>query len=187
MNDCYCPRRKRKNTTFEQSFQICISYFIIMEKMFKKLFCVIVLLSTVVGFSACSDDDDEVVVVPLAKQIAGEYGGTLTIGADPTEKDITLTESGENIKVSLTEFSFNGMSLGNIIVDGIALSEADSKINLAETKAALTLNLFGAEAEVDVTVSGTVKDGKLDLSILVENVPMIEGGTIPVAFAGNKK
>lgn len=122
-------------------------------------------------------------VISLAEQIAATYDGALTIMGEEVEKDIALAISGENVKLTLADFSFGIMSLGDIVVDGIALSKANGTITLAETKTTLALTLFGMDVELPIQVNGSVKDGTLDLTILVTNVPPT-GSTIPVEFSG---
>lgn len=228
-----------------------------MKEMYKRLFFVIVLLSTVITFSACSDDDDDltldntevsviqgetatvsiksgnggyevtpadatiatatvsgneitvtgvksgettltltdkekksavikVKVTSLAAKIAATYKGNLVLAIapeDPIEKEIELTASGENVKVTLANFSFGEIPLGDIIVDGIELNKSTDAINLVEKEVPYTINL-GMPIEVKVKISGTVKEETLDLVITVSEVPLLN--TIPITFSGKK-
>lgn len=136
----------------------------------------------------------KVVVRDYAESVEGIYGGELVIklaGAEFKQtKDIEISRTYLNkIKVSLIDFSIelvpgSPISLGDIIVDNIPVEKnADSYI-IKETSQKLSLNI-GQPIEVNVIVSGTVKDNNLELLITVEDVP--EMGTIEVTFAGDKK
>lgn len=125
-----------------------------------------------------------------ADQIDGDYKGKLVItipSVTPVEieREIELDESGENIKVTLSDFSFSEeIKLGDIIVDGVALTKEDGVISLTEKTVPLSLNLLDNPIDVDVTVSGTVKEGTLDLKIVVGKVPIFKN--IDVTFSGKK-
>ena len=159
----------------------------------KKIYYLLALVFSfsLLTFIACGDDDDDPVVTDNAALIAGTYNGDLSVkieGQDDvvTKSDLALERTGDNkVKVSLKNFSFGELSLGDIIVDNIPVTKSNEKFNLAATTTAVTLDLFGAPISVDVTVSGTVEGNKLDLKIAVSKVPLLEN--LNVTFSGNKK
>lgn len=145
----------------------------------------------------------KVKVATLAEQIAATYNGDLSVtlpGQDPVvdKKDIVLATSDENIKLTLADFSFGGVSVGDIVVDNIpVLKEENLVVNLLETIADVKIKLGEDEVSVKVKVSGTVAhkvekanmvpstEQVLDLTISVTEVPDL--GTIAVTFSGAKK
>lgn len=96
--------------------------------------------------------------------------------------EIILGATENKAKVSLLNFSFDTLILGDIVVDNIPVKEVDGTITLEPTTA--KVSLLGGAIEADVTVQGTVKDGNLILDIDVPAIPMV--GDIKVAFDGDK-
>lgn len=128
----------------------------------------------------------KVTVVGLADQVAGTYSGTLSVLGQDSESEITLEKiSSDKVKVSLKNFSFSEMELGDIIVSDIPLTLSNGKVILEETSTSLTLTMMGNPIEVDVAVSGTVEEVSMNLAIAVTKVPLL--GSIDVTFSGDKK
>lgn len=161
----------------------------------KKLIYLLMLVFTLgLSFTACSDDDDDDKKTDYAKDIAATYAGTLTIPglrAEPItmDKDITLTRTADNkAKVELKELSIEIVDgtptpVGTISVDNIEVSKSGDTYTLKETTTSITIDLV--PTPVDVKVSGTVKDNKLNLTIVVTKIPVFE--TLNISFAGTKK
>lgn len=157
----------------------------------KKLIYLLMLVFTLgLSFTACSDDDDDDNKVDYAKEIAATYDGTLTIpglAAEPITltKDITLSRTTTNkAKVELKDLVLDeNMNVGTISVDNIEITKSGDTYTLKETKTSITIDLV--PTPVDVAVSGTVKDNKLDLKIVVTKIPVFE--TLNISFAGTKK
>lgn len=160
----------------------------------KKLIYLLMLVFTLgLSFTACSDDDDDK-TTDYAKDIAATYAGTLTIpglSVEPItiDKDITLTRTAENkAKVELKDLSLEivegtATPIGTITVDNIEVSKSGDTYTLKETTASITIDLV--PTPVDVKVSGTVKDNKLNLTIVVTEIPVFN--TLNISFAGTKK
>lgn len=164
----------------------------------KKLILLFVFISSLaLGFTACGDDDDDPVVTDHAKEVQGTYNGDLTVKIEnaPDEtvkKDIKLERTAENkVKVTLADFVYQELPIGNIVVDNIPVSKNGETYNLAETTTSLEIDLGEVLGKhtVGVKVKGTVKkvDGKdtLDLNIAVSDVPALEN--LDVVFSGSKK
>lgn len=127
-------------------------------------------------------------------EVVGVYSGNLeipAIGIEDFPKDIELTREDVNkLKLALNDFSFpineegGEISMGDIIVNNVPLSEKEGVYTLEETTATITIKspLTNEDAEVDVKVNGTVTDGKLELTIDVTKVPVLEDLT--VTFVG---
>lgn len=132
----------------------------------------------------------KVKVLTYAEQIAATYNGDLSItlpGEQPEvgKKDILLETSGEKTTLTLADFTFATIPVGDIVINDIPLTKTNDIITLVETTQQVSL----AEGTItaDVTVSGTYdKDGKLSLTI---NVITADFGNIPilVTFSGTKK
>lgn len=157
----------------------------------KKLIYLLMLVFTLgLSFTACSDDDDDDNKVDYAKEIAATYSGSLTIPDmyDGTN-DITLSRTATNkAKVELKDFviptsATAEITVGTISVDNIEVTKSGDTYTLKETTASVTIDLV--PTPVDVKVSGTVKNNKLDLKIDVSKIPAFE--TLAITFAGTKK
>lgn len=128
---------------------------------------------------------------PLAQERGDgvEYKGSLTIptGGEPVVLDdqiVTITPTGENkCTFSLFDFSFNGMSLGDIVVEDVEISQEDGNTVYSGAKEGLTL--AGGMIVADVACAGVENsDGYLTMDIMVTLVGM--DTIIPVAFAGQR-
>ncbi len=157
----------------------------------KKLIYLLMLVFTLgLSFTACSDDDDDDNKVDYAKEIAATYSGSLTIpDMYNGTNDITLSRTATNkAKVELKDFviptsATTEITVGTIAVDNIEVTKSGDTYTLKETTASITIDLV--PTPVDVKVSGTVKNNKLDLKIDVSKIPAFE--TLAITFAGTKK
>lgn len=156
----------------------------------KKLFLLVAfVLSLGLGFTACGDDEKEDPAVDYAAQIAGTYNGDLYVDLveEPVKQDIVITKkSAETIDLSLSNFSFGGMPVGDIKIE-TTVSGSDGVIKLADKKTSMSLAGETINADVELT-SASVKDNKLVLKIKVTNITNFdENFVISVDFSGDKK
>ena len=147
--------------------------------------------------SSCSKDDDGPGpdLTDYAAKIAGIFKGDMTValgeaqpGAPTTEK-IYVTRTGENkVTMEIKNFTYEGMSLGNIEIEDVAVAATKATDASAAYKCAVTgkgtvsINLNGVPLTADVEVSGTVANDKADIKIVVDAA----GLKVNVGFAGDK-
>lgn len=149
----------------------------------KKLFYFFVLICSMGLFAACSNDDAPEYIQD--GEFDGVYLGTLDVNAvglieiaDIAQK-VYISKTGENqIKMELKNFSFQGMTLGDIAVPNIAVVKTGTSCTFTG-KGDLTL-LVG---ECAVTVSGSIEGKKLDM-----NIDVLAAGAlnVKVDFEGDK-
>ena len=96
---------------------------------------------------------------------------------------ITIEKSAVNeLQLTLKNFSFSGMPLGDIVVDKIAVTEDGSNYNMA-SKEPVSLSLMGGLIQASVSVTGTIQaDGTAKATIDVDATGI---GKIPVTFNGS--
>ena len=158
----------------------------------KKLICLLMFVfSLSLAFTACSDDDDD--KVDYAKEVAGTYTGSLTLKIPVMEiadKKIELTRISDNkVNLKLKEFSYGTLTLGDIPVDEITVTKDGSTYKLADTSK--NIDLLGGLMTATVAISSsTVKDGKLNMTIKVNNVKQggndMQLGDMNIAYSGSK-
>lgn len=147
----------------------------------------------------------KVTVSTMAEYVAATYSGELAVtleNAQEPEKstnDIVLAKSGENVKMTLANFTFSDIPVSNVIVDEIPVTKGENgAINIVETTKAITVKVGDDDIPVDVTVSGTVatkaKTPKANIQVETEQVldltikvvvPTV--GDVNVTFSGPKK
>ena len=146
--------------------------------------------------SSCSKDDDGPGpdLTDYAAKIAGIFKGDMPValgeaqpGAPTTEK-IYVTRTGENkVTMEIKNFTYEGMSLGNIEIEDVAVAATKATDASAAYKCAVTgkgtvsINLNGVPLTADVEVSGTVANDKADIKIVVDAA----GLKVNVGFAGD--
>lgn len=156
------------------------------------------------SFTACSDDDDDT----LAQRVEGTYTGEIEVSLPgiPADnfpnKTVSVVATGDNVvTLSLKDFTFGGMNIGDIVIPGIQLAEKsetdeDGTWNYAEPdgRAKVTINLAGTPTEVTVKVNGAESYIDLDapreigLEIEVSDVVIADQNvTISVYFDGKRK
>lgn len=140
-------------------------------------------------FAACSDDKDN---DGIAGKIAGTYVGTLQVTqedgtpmGDPMENQkIFISRVGDNaVDLELIGFSFQGLAVGDLKIPGAQVTESGNI-----TGSASQVSIMGGVIKADLTLSGTVRDNKADLVILV-NAPLAPGEdpmVMRVTFKGSK-
>lgn len=160
----------------------------------KSLFYLFALLCSVSLFTACSDDDDEGNGAPveesLAKQIVGTYNGELNVSVDGTplpssRQQIYIKESGNAATLELKDFSIQIgevlLPVGDIIFPNVPVENVNGQITLKETSVVID---HPDLKELQATLSGTEKSGKIDLAITV--FATVLGQNIDVTFSGDK-
>lgn len=127
------------------------------------------------------------------EKLAGIYNGSIDIdlsvmGAEPpvltVPDQITIEKSEINeLQLTLKNFSFIGLTLGDIVVDKISVTENGSNYNI-NSKEPVALSLMGGAIQASVSVSGTIQaDGTTSATIDVDATGL---GKIPVTFKGKK-
>ena len=154
------------------------------------------------SWAACSDGDDDT----LAQRVEGTYVGNIDVTVlgtreSFTDKSVSIEATADNvITLSLKEFSFGAMNVGDIVIPGIKLTEKKEVIeqetyNYAEPEgtAKVTINL-GVPTEVTVKVlpedSFIDLEGNEGISLRIQVVDVKIGEvdvTIDVEFEGNPK
>lgn len=159
------------------------------KSIFYYLFAVV---CTVCLFTACSDDDDDNNKSLTVDNIVGTYTGTMNIKTatgtavgDPViGQKISLTKvSDSKVKLVLANFSFSGITLGNIEADCTATF--DAKDNEYDLVGSTTLDLSAVGlGTLGITISGDADNRELDVDITVSDVPVFN--VIKVDFEGTK-
>ena len=137
------------------------------KNLFFYLFAV---LCTMPLFTSCSDDDEDApVVVPVEEEIAGNYKGTLNVTVDAINmpsvtQRVSVTEAGENaINLSISNFSFSGIQIGDIDLVNCALTENAGRYEFAGTT---SVNASILTASVEAT--GYFSNGSLHLDLDID-------------------
>lgn len=136
-------------------------------------------------FVACSDNDEP--NIPIEKELAGTYKGTLDIAMNGSElanglpKNVTITKAGvSTINLELKDFSFMGQNWGNIIITDCEMLKYKDRYTISGNQT-LTIPSIG---ECAIVVDGTLigRDITVDLDIAVAALKQ----TVKVTFAGAK-
>ena len=137
------------------------------KNLFFYLFAV---LCTMPFFTSCSDDDEDApVVVPVEEEIAGNYKGTLNVTVDAINmpsvtQRVSVTEAGENaINLSISNFSFSGIQIGDIDLVNCTLTENAGRYEFAGTT---SVNTSILTASVEAT--GYFSNGSLHLDLDID-------------------
>lgn len=153
------------------------------KSIFYYLFAVV---CTVCLFTACSDDDDDDNKTTLTvDNIVGTYTGALQVmGQSIPNIPITVSKvSASKVKVELKDFTFAGISVGDISAECAATPESDgNKLDL-NGAANVTVAALG-NIELPIVIDGDATANKLDIDIDITGVPAI--GAIKVEFEGTK-
>ena len=128
-------------------------------------------------FTACSDDDEPVVPGPgengesgtleevITNDIAGDYKGELAVTVlgvpmDPVAQKVAVTKSGtEAVSLSINNFSFLGMSLGDIELNDCALTEENGVYTFTGTTSLDVTPVPGTNLTADVAGEGSFTTG----------------------------
>lgn len=161
-----------------------------------------VVLCAVNLFSSCSDEETvpggsgEETPIDLQTPIVGTYDGTLSVSLngvnitpDPLAQRIFVKQDGtDKVEMSLRDFTIqiggSPLSVGDIIVKGIALDGEPSNVELVETKVTQQHELLGS---LDITITGTVADENAKLNIgVIQHMDNGNDMNIAVTFEGTR-
>lgn len=154
----------------------------------KNLLFLFALICSMSLFTACNNDDEP--VLPVETDMAGAYKGELGISVDgqslgggiPQKVYISKSASGDNqLKLELKTFMFGTLNLGDIQVDPCAVTEKDGAYSFTGSQ---TVTLAAPIGACPVNVTGTIKDGKIDINIGVKVEAL--GQDVVATFAGTK-
>lgn len=152
------------------------------KSIFYYLFAVV---CTVCLFTACSDDDDDDKTTLTVDNIVGTYTGALQVmGQSIPNIPITVSKvSASKVKVELKDFTFAGISVGDISAECAVTPESDgNKLDL-HGAANVTVAALG-NIELPIVIDGYATANKLDIDIDITGIPAI--GAIKVEFEGTK-
>ena len=121
-------------------------------------------------FTSCSDDDENTsVVIPVEEEIAGNYKGTLDVTVDgnalaSVTQRVSVTKSGDNaIDLSISNFSFMGIQLGDINLDDCTLTPNGGRYDFSGVTA-----VESALLTADVNATGYCSNGTLHLDLDID-------------------
>ena len=154
-------------------------------------------LCTVSLFTSCSDDDEPTVTVPGNVDVAGDYKGALDVtlkmetgdvpaGSVPAQL-VSVTNAGENtVDLKISNFSFSGMSLGDIELNGCQLADAgNGKYTFTATSSMDVTGLLSA----GIKANGVFEDKTLTLDLDIDDVKLMGSPvpyTVKVTYSGTK-
>lgn len=153
----------------------------------KKMFYLFALLCSMSLFTACSDDDDAVDYSKvIEEEIAGNYKGTLTV----TVEEVTMPSEPQKINIekaspsainlSLNNFSFAGINIGNVELENCVLSQNGDTYTFTGTQK-LTVDVLSCTINAKGTITkGTVKiemDIDAELDGVEQSVKVVYEGT----------
>lgn len=155
----------------------------------KKLVFLLLMCCTMLPFTSCSSSDDD---PTIAKDVVGTYNGPMGItingasAGDPTDCNILIAASSDKskVKLSIANFSFGSVPLGTIAIDGCSCTYANGKFTL-NGASPVTVNLGGSDITCPTTVTGTVSDDKVTLSLTI-NVPGLNQSVV-VTYTGTRQ
>lgn len=153
------------------------------KSIFYYLFAVV---CTVCLFTACSDDDDDDNNKPslTVDSIVGTYNGTLKIESlgQSVEAPVTVTKvSDSKVTIGVTNLKVMGIDVDPINVECSIKKDADgNEFDIAGSGKAKITDL----GEFPVTITGDVDSKKMDIDIVVTNIPVLN--PLTVEFEGTK-
>ncbi|MCD7970562.1 MAG: calycin-like domain-containing protein [Alistipes sp.] len=168
-----------------------------MKKFLLMLFVVVLPL----GMVACSDDDDDDdnddnnTEVVLAKEAAGTYTGTFDAGIADGDMTITISAvSGSDDEVNIT---IGDMTIMFVItasfddIENVKLTGTEDNITIAsQTKeVGMNISVLPDPFDAEVTLSGSIKDGKLELNAKVsaDMLDTAQIGTLDISIEAEKE
>lgn len=155
----------------------------------KNLFlCLFAALCTMGTFTACSSDDEPGVTTPAAADVTGNYKGNLDVMVDaanlPTVENqlVSVTKAGEStVSLSISDFSFMGISIGDINLNECQLSGSGDKYTFTGTT-----KVNAAILTADVDAEGTFEGDKLTINMDIAASLGSVKQTVKVVYTGTK-
>lgn len=127
-----------------------------------------------------------------AESLVSVYNGDMVVSLNGTagaavKQAVTINKKSADVKnmieLSIRNFAFSGMVIGDIVVNDVAIYKHGDILKLSGF-AQVAFNIAGQNINADVYITGEYgKDGVLSLSIDVQNV---EGLVILVTYRGEK-
>lgn len=153
---------------------------------------VLAMLCMVSLFTSCSKDDDA--PVSTANEVVGEYSGKLNVVISMGGMDIpagtidpqaiTVTKAGDNaINLSITNFTFNEIPVGNIELKNCTLTANGDKYDFTGTTDIDKAPMLTA----DVAATGSFSNGTLTLDLDIDAVLGSTNQTVKVTYSGTKQ
>ena len=161
----------------------------------KKIFYLFMILCTVSFFSSCKDDDkiDDGPKTDWAEEIAGTYKGDLGVTVDGNDlgsstQFIYISRENTNVtKLELRNFKImiagTALQVGDITVSNIPVTDANTTVMLEQTSTVINHQALG---QLNVTVSGTITNGKAALQITVFAVTLGQNIEVSVVIKPTK-
>lgn len=137
-------------------------------------------------FTSCSNEE-ETVTFPIEEDLAGNYKGVLKVNVDGLDlgeqsQKITVEKAGDkSINLSLTNFSFIGINIGDIELNDCPIAEDGDNYTFTGTTSLATELL---KADVDAT--GTIGGGKVNISMAIAADLGGTPQTVKVTYTGDK-
>lgn len=137
-------------------------------------------------FTSCSNEE-ETVTFPIEEDLAGNYKGVLKVNVDGQDlgeqsQKITVEKAGDkSINLSLTNFSFIGINIGDIELNDCPIAEDGDNYTFTGTTSLATELL---KADVDAT--GTIGGGKVNISMAIAADLGGTPQTVKVTYTGDK-
>lgn len=159
----------------------------------KNLFlCLFAALCTMGTFTACSSDDESGVITPAAADVTGNYKGNLDVKITQGEMEIpggkvenqlvSVTKAGEStVSLSISDFSFMGISIGDINLNECQLSGSGDKYTFTGTT-----KVNAAILTADVDAEGTFEGDKLTINMDIAASLGSVKQTVKVVYTGTK-
>ena len=157
----------------------------------KKLFyCLFAAFCAVAILPSCNDDDGPGADYSQAieEEIAGEYKGTLAVtvagaAAPVTNQNITVSKASSTaINLTISNFSFSGMSLGDVVLENCELQQSgDTYTCQREEELTLPDPVGTCTVASEITIAGGQVTVTLDIT-----VPALNDQVVTVVYEGTK-
>lgn len=155
-----------------------------MKKIFY-LLSMIVVSTAIIMFTSCSDE--ETVNFPIDEELAGNYKGELKVNVDGMDlgsqsQKITVEKADKkSINLSLKDFSFIGLKIGDIELNDCLLTENGANYSFTGITSLDTESL-----KADVNATGTIGSGKVNISMdIAANLGTVKQ-SVKVVYTGER-
>lgn len=153
----------------------------------KNLFYLFALICSMSLFISCSDDDPDYSVA-IEQEIAGSYKGTLDVEVDGTTigrnipKNISVVKASSTaINLTMKDFSFMGITIGDVVLSNCKLSEKNSVYTFTGVQ---ELAVTGLSCTINAT--GTVTNGQVKIDMDIDAKVGDVSQKVKVVYKGNK-
>ena len=155
-----------------------------MKKYFYLFMCA-VMGCTAITFTSCSNEEE--ITFPIEEELAGNYKGELKVNVDGTDvgtqtQRISVEKSSEtSINLSLKNFSFIGLNIGDIEIKDCPLSQEGDIYSFTGTT---TLDVAPLKAEVQA--KGTIGAEKVEVNMDIAADLGGQKQSVKVVYKGEK-